>query len=193
MNGTENNICVDLTPTFNGKGITWEKLGIEGRLDFQGLHIHGDLIPNGETVTVGDTAFVFPRTDSPGNDHISCEGQLLELDTVRCRQAAFLGFCTWGNYKGQVIIRYADGMEEKKELALSDWIQPQKAVTGFFHDEPAFTFLYCHQNEIKIDRVHGFYVDRIELDVTREIQSIELPDNPNMYLFALTLEGAEVL
>ena len=36
-----------------------EKLGIEGRLDFQGLHIHGDLIPNGETVTVGDTAFAF--------------------------------------------------------------------------------------------------------------------------------------
>jgi hypothetical protein len=188
MYRTEKDQLIDLRPHFNGKGVTWKQLGIEGRLDYQGLHVHGEIIPNGETITAGTTEFAFPRTDSEENDHISCEGQLLELNADRpCLQAAFLGFCTWGNFKGPIKIRYTDGTEEKRELALSDWVQVQTSSKGFFSDELAFTFPYCNQEELKHDGVHGFYVDRIELDPGKIVQSLELPDNPNIYIFALTL------
>ena len=59
--------------------------------------------------------------------------------------------------------------------------------TGFFGEELAFIFPYCHENEIKQDRIHGFYVNRMSLYESKPLRSIELPDNPNMYLFALTL------
>jgi hypothetical protein len=192
MNRTEKNELVNLNSFFNGKGVTWEELGIEGRLDYQGLNIHGNIIPNGETITAGGTMFAFPRTDSEAPDHISCEGQLLELNASRAyHQAAFLGFCTWGHYKGHIMIRYADGSVEKQTLALSDWVQAQLGTNGFFQDELAFTFPYCHQENKKVDRVHGFFVDRIALDSSKAVSSIELPDNPNIYLFALTLVGSE--
>jgi len=190
MQETNSVICADLSAAFNGKGITWKRLGIEGRLDLQGLHIHGELVPNGETITAAGTAFAFPRTDVPGGcDHIYCEGQRLELNAGRCAEAAFLGFCTWGNFKGPLTVHYADGTEERKELALSDWIQPQKSKAGFFDDEIAFTFPYVHSDDVKMDLVHGFLVHKVALDGTRELASITLPDNPNMYVFALTLTG----
>jgi hypothetical protein len=191
MNRTGKDLLIDLSPYCNGKAVTWKHLDIEGRLDYHGLHIHGDIIPNGGAVTAGETDFAFPLTDSEADDHISCEG-LLELNADRpCREAAFLGFCTWGNFKGPVKIRYTDGTEERRELALSDWIQAVHGTKGFFKDELVFTFPYCHQGEMKHDQVHGFFVDRIELDPCRLVRSVELPDNPNMFIFALTLVGTD--
>ncbi|WP_239616501.1 hypothetical protein [Cohnella mopanensis] len=182
-------VCVDLSKLFNNKGVSWIGLGIAGSFDHSGISVPGEILPDGITVTWCDIPFQFPKTSSIENDHICCEEQTIEVDPNSYRQIYVAGFSLYGDYSDRVWIHYEDGSSEDKEFGLSDWYSRTEAGNGLKHSEQvAMMIPYYYENGIKIQAMRGIWIQRLLIDPNKKLHSIRLPDNPYMFIFAITAE-----
>ena len=183
-----NSYTVDLSMHFNNKGITNHDRTIQGKLDHSGLSLAGELLPNDEIKVVGGVAFRFARTDTHVDDHICCEQQRVELPCENASSISLLGFSLYGDYNSPMHIQYEDGVTEKCNLGLSDWFclsLPGNKLR--FGEEPGIFMDYHYYGDNKIQSERGIWLQHIALNNTKKVQHIELPDNPYMFVFAITV------
>jgi len=183
--------ALPLAPYFNGKAVSWPDLGIWGCMEHTFTSLPGPLLPNGETIECAGIPFHFPATDTPADDHISCEGQTLD---VRCdrpyRQLALIGVTTWGDYEDNVFFTYDNGgqtVRAKTRLGLSDLCKLWDYKQLSFGERIALRLPYYWRGDKPLEFPVGLWLQTLDLDPGALLQTIELPDNPYMYIFAITL------
>lgn len=181
-------IPIDLSIHLNNKGISWPTKRLWGQMDHSGISLPGELLPSGTTISLYDTSFFFPMTDTHSNDHIYCEGQTISVSKETfCSSIVFLGFSLYGDYSEEILLHYVDSTIDKATLGLSDWyclsIPGNRLVFG---EHAAFLLPYYYQQSTPLRSQRGIWIQRVPLNTNKALKAIELPDNPYMLIFSIT-------
>lgn len=177
-----------LEPYLNWKGITWKQKGIAGQLDPRASSIPGEVFPNDTWIHIRGVPFRIPKTDSERDDMISCEGQQIDFaGTTSVRSILLLGFSVFGDYSDAATLVYEDGTTAQQSLALTDWFQYTSDKTGLFGESAAIEIPYFLDGEEKAERPTAVWLQHIPANPASGLKRLRLPDNPFMFILALTL------
>jgi hypothetical protein len=121
-----------------------------------------------------------------GPNVITCKGQSIALaQSGHFSKLEMLATAVNGGQENQDFsVMYGDNSNSDDTLSLSDWAQPD-SYTG---EAVAMTMEYRIQSDgSKDDNAFYLYRYSINLDASKSLQSLKLPDNDNVKVFALTL------
>ncbi|WP_368936670.1 hypothetical protein [Bacillus sp. SH8-8] len=182
-------LLVDLNEYLNNKGVAWETLNINASLEHTGFSLPGELLPNNQKVILNGIPFKFPKTDSKSYDHIACEEQMIIIESKeKYRELNILGFSTRGNYSHNLLVKYKDKkMDEKIQFGLSGWTALARYGQLFFNESIGITIPFHRNKGIKNEYLSGIWIQTIYLNSAYLLESIQLPDNPYMHIFGITL------
>ncbi|NOU63231.1 hypothetical protein GC096_04110 [Paenibacillus sp. LMG 31461] len=183
---------IDLSTYFNNKGVSWLDPEIKAQFDHSGNSFPGELLPNHEEILISSIPFSFPKTNCVNFDHISCEGQsiLVGASNEGFESLYFLGCASWGDYKHSITINYIDNTSVNKELGFSNWNKYQDVK---FYGDPVFgeqiglIIPFTRKGTVRIDIKGGIWVQQILINKSKGVFSVDLPDNPYFFIFAMTL------
>jgi hypothetical protein len=132
---------------------------------------------------LSNTLFTF----GPANqlDAIGCAGQSISLSPGQYSTMMLMGTAVQGNQTSQTFtIHYTDGTSTPFVQSLSDWFTPQR----YAGEAEAVAMAYRNtSNGSKDNRTFSLYNYRFDLDVSKTVQSVSLPDNSNVVVLAATL------
>jgi hypothetical protein len=120
-----------------------------------------------------------------GNNIVSSQGQVVSLPTGKYASLWLLGAGIGGNQMAQEItVSYDDGTSEKLAQNFSDWYQPR----SFPGESRAVKMDYRNMaNGVRDDRVFYACSYGFDLNSTKTVRSLTLPNNPNVKIVAATL------
>ena len=119
-------------------------------------------------------------------DNISCDSQVIELNYAASK-LHILGFAYWGSTNEFIDIIYEDEVKRVK-VPFIDWVQPSKdnyETRSWFKDIK--TVMKVNSCGVLHHTVY-FHESTIELDSTKLIKQIVLPDNFLIHIFKITIE-----
>ena len=97
-----------------------------------------------------------------------------------------LGTGIQGNQTSQTFtVNYTDGTSSQFVQSFSDWFTPQKYPRRVWKALPWPTEIFS--NGTKDRRTFNLYAYRFVLNPTKVVESITLPNNPNVVVLAATL------
>jgi len=173
---------LDLSSSYNHKGVSWIDRGVRASINHIGESLAGELLPNGDVAIRGGIPFRFPATDGPELDMISLEGQRLELPEGRYERIAFVGFSTWGDFHDSLSVVYGDGTSEERPFGFNDW---QEFLNS--RDVPKVGMDYYRYLEERIERPTKLEILTVELDPERLARALLFPDNTYTYVLSISL------
>ncbi len=194
---------VDLTKYFNVIAATSDRRRSSG--DFDGLgntfpaeslppDLSGDSLevyPSGYYTTPAFSAglkqitFRYPPKSGGLAKALACRGQSIALSGGMAARLHILGAGTGAGLSGSVTVAFADGHTESHPLTMSSWLEAPShgEAEGFVAPH-----LHTPRGDNPSQPVHlHHYV--LPLSQPSEVTSILLPDNPEMKIFAITLES----
>lgn len=182
-------IPVPLDGVLNWKGVSWPALGIAGQIDPHGSSLPGELLPNNGLYVIRDIPFRIPRTDTEADDVISCEGQTIVLhNRCKAQSVLILGCSVFGDYMETLGLRYTEGGAfESSVFGLTDWFQYSPGKPPLFGEEEGIVMPYFLDDEGIAERPVALWIQRIPADPARSLYELQLPENPFMYIMAITL------
>lgn len=141
------------------------------------------------TKTPFEIKYMTEKTSSFEKDVIRCDGQNIQVPPNKYTKISFLGGCVWDYFCEYVILHYEDGTEERKQIFLYSFSEPNAK------DYVEFALNNCPCKDCKdvlpvLNRdMVGLTVYQFDLCVqsAEKIVSIILPENENMCIFAITL------
>ncbi len=147
-----------------------------------------ELPPAGQGCVVNGVPFLFPLVGDA--DNIRCRGQRVALPAGA--RPAWLSVLGAAERRAEDLLRlhYADGSARPQWLRLSDFWPDTPARFG---DSLAFRcgrMLYPRHEQPNM--APAIWQQRVPVTVPGELVPVELPDNPAMHVFALTLVTEEV-
>ncbi len=189
---------IDLSGFFNNDGISYDANRGDGDFDSWEKTFPAEELPESESIFEHEhVPFWFPdKSDGKGNNLALC-GNCVAVPP-RCYARIFvIGASENGSFKDTLTLHYADGIPEKRELALSEFF----CQDSFFNDAPALACSHYHtpEGDVSYFEIPGFrktrikphlWMQKIELNEQRGLRQIEFPDNPSMHIFCLTMQGA---
>lgn len=179
---------INLESYFNNKGVSWLEPKIFAQLEHSGASLAGELLPNNEEIIYNEILFNFPKTDTTENDHISCEGQIILVSSKKAyRTIAFLGLATWGDYCHGLGIRYKENIYEEVPFNISNACRLVLDKELMPNEYIGIEVPYHRRQDNKVEISMGLWVQRVNIDANKELLSVELPDNPYVHIFAITL------
>ncbi len=173
---------VDLSSAFNLNGIYTDGMTYSsGGLDGVGFSYSATLLTPSRVLS--NVLFDF----GPANqlDAVGCSGQTISLPEGQYSSLMLFGTGIQGNQSAQTfVVHYSDGTSAQFVQSFSDWFTPQ----GYPAESEGVAMAYRnYQDGTKDDRTFSVYSYRFGLNPARVIQSITLPDNPNVVVLAATL------
>ncbi|MFF3846396.1 SGNH/GDSL hydrolase family protein [Streptomyces sp. NPDC002328] len=157
-------------------------------LDGRGASLSaGDLAAAGWTpgraLTVQGARLTWPRRAAGAPDNVRAQGQAVRL-TGRGDALAFLATGTGGDAAGGAgTVGYADGSRSSYRLAVPDWRQGSLAAK-------AVALPHVNTRDGQLAEKARLYVTTVPLDRGREVAWVELPVDPELHVFALTVRAA---
>jgi len=128
--------------------------------------------------------FKFGDKKDGKDNNVECRGQVVRVPAGRYRKIYFLAAMHNGNQVHQITLNYKNHPSVKKPFGLSDWWMGN----AHFKEEVAFLFPYHHElGQKKRPRV-GLYVQTVESEPDKILESITFPINAKVHIFAVTLE-----
>ena len=179
--------CLPLNDHFDGTGLTARDGLAEGTLNIWGNSLPAEELPvPGSVVTVGGVPFLFPASNSARGDNLRCRSQRLLVPSGRWDWLHVL--CTAERRtEDPLLVEYAEGTTREQWLRVSDF-WPETPPR--FGELLAFR---CGQLNYPQHAQHGMipsiWAQRIPMTVPTGIRGVQLPENPAMHLFALTLQA----
>jgi alpha-mannosidase len=178
-------IPVDLSSAYNLTGIydDGSKFPATAGLDSGGFAFSEDLLGSEQ---VGD-GVVFKL--GPPNVPDVVTGRTISLPSEKSSSLKVLAVAVNGHQELQnFTVTYADGTSSTFTQSLSDWAYPG----NFSGESVAFSLPYRLTGDgSKDSRAFYAYAYSFGLDRNKVIQSVSLPSNPNVLIFALTLVPAK--
>lgn len=147
-----------------------------------------DLPAPGATSVVGGVPFRFPECASDGRDNVRCRGQRIEVPEGRWDWVHVLGAAE-RRTEDPLLLRYADGAVRPQWLRMSDfWPETEPR----FGELLAYRCAAMHYpRHIQRTTAPAIWAQRVPLSVPDGVVALELPDNPALHLFAITLQAGE--
>jgi hypothetical protein len=171
-------VPVSLTQSFNDQGIYPDGAQFSGGIDRDGFGCSSNLLAvqtwNGVSFQPG------------GSNVITCQGQTIALTQPgHFSKLKVLALAVNGAQENQnFIVTRADGSNQAFTQSLSDWAQPD----SYPGESTALTMEYRNQADgSKDENAFYIYTYSFDLDSTKTLQSLKLPDNNNVKVFAVAL------
>ncbi len=182
-------VCLDLKQHFNNKA--FDSMEPCHGADFTG---HGEFIladgfPEQTLWKTGDMAFQLAEVRKPEEDNISCTGQVVAFEPVRCGKISFLTAAEWGNYFEPVRLMNTGGEELEINLGVSDF-----AFATRYGEKTVWVGKSAGMSDGKVQIMQQeakLFLVTCDLGGICEISGIRLPDCSNIHIFAITLHGGE--
>lgn len=182
---------LDLTPYFNNDGISFDDNRGDG--DFAGLGVTypaEDLPPSNALVVCLGVPFRFPDKRDGRNNNISMEGQRISVSQARFANLFLLGAAEENSLEDVIRFVYVSGRQHETPLGLSSWRLRHDLKYGerVAIECRGYHFLThdVHTDLLGVD--YGIWLQTVAIDPTECLAAIELPDNPGMHVFAMTLQ-----
>ncbi len=181
-------VPISLDAHLNWKGVTWRELDIQGQVDPRGASIPGEVYPQEGSLNIGGIPFHIPASNSAREDMVSCEGQQIVCSKPgQYETLIVLGFSVFGDYSDFIGFSYENAISELKPLELTDWFQYYPNKSALFGEETAFEIPYFLDEAEEVARPVAVWLQRIPCNPALTLQQIRLPDNPFMFIVAMTL------
>ncbi|MDF2987307.1 MAG: hypothetical protein K0R50_2817 [Eubacterium sp.] len=140
--------------------------------------------PAGQVIKVNNMSFAFPEIKDDIPDNVMCQGQVIELPGTSCKGIMFLGCCEWGSCFDFGKLNFNDNESRDIQINFSDWaiatpvFDEYVAWRGPVYDKTVSNILHEKNNLFALFR---------PIHKNDQLQSITLPQCPNMHIFAVTL------
>lgn len=175
---------VSLSQYYNAQGIYPDgaQFSASGGADGDGFACSSNLL---STVQWNGAPFQL-GTEIAGPNVVTCHGQTISIaQPGHFSKLAMLGIAVNGAQADQnFTVTYTDNSTQSYTQSLSDWAQPddnQGELQAVFMD-------YRDQSDgTKDESSYYLYSYSFKLDPAKTVQSLKLPDNDNVKVFALTL------
>lgn len=175
--------AVDLAGEYNHDGTATVANPGEGNFDGLGWSYDGDLLPPAGPVTWGGVTYEAPDPTGTALNFVEARGQSLPLPEGPYGALRLVVTSHNGPVTTSLTVDYADGSSADAPITVGDWAGLTPAGATVVLDMP-----HRIQAGVGIDgpsvRLFGYL---IALDDTKEIDSLELPDDPRVEIYAITL------
>jgi len=175
-------VSVPLTQYFNDQGIYPDGVQFTNGID-------GDGFACSSNVLAGQTwngMPVLPGSDNGGTNDITCAGQTIALTQPgHFSRLEILALAVNGAQENQdFTVNYADGSNKTFTQSLSDWAGPD----SYPGESVAITMNYRNGSDgTKDDNAYYIFSYTFDLDSSKTLQGLKLPDNSNVKVFALAV------
>ncbi|MGP3925529.1 GH92 family glycosyl hydrolase [Streptomyces sp. 8N616] len=155
----------------------------QGNFDGLGWSYDGDLLPKAGPVTWGEVTYDAPDPSGTAANFVEARGQTLLLPDRAHSSLRLVAASHNGPVTTRLTVRYEDGSSAEVPLTVGDWAgsvpdgsstaleMPHRIKDGQGVDGPAV-------------RLFG---DTAELDASKTLRSVTLPDDPRVEVYAITL------
>lgn len=123
---------------------------------------------------------------------IKCNSQTIQIKQNNIRKIAIAGACMMFHYNEKIKLIYDDGTIEIKSIYLDDMLSASENFLKYLYGiqkeevEKSSHILWKGKNaENNIN--YYLYYDVVSIENTKKLESIQLPNNDLMYIFAITL------
>ena len=183
MPTTGSTIQVDLSGLYNVLGITNDGATFAGGLDGKGNALSENQV--GSSTTWGNVNFNFGPAGA--SNVISSTGQTIGLPNGSYSQVELLATAVNGSQVSQTFtVKYSDGTAANYVLNISDWAAPQ----GFGGESDVMgTFYRNKSNGGRGTGTFEVYGYSLPIDPSKTVESITLPNNPNVAVLAISAAG----
>ncbi len=179
---------VSLAPFYNATGITADGTSTpsNGGVDGGGYTYSANLLNDlgaGEDITVGSSNFHLGPVNAP--NVVYAAGQTIAFPNGFFNQLKILGTGVGGNQATQIFtVNYVDGSSQNVQQGFSDWF----AGPGHANESVAVEMSYRNGSDgTPSGGPLSLYLYTFELEPSKPIKSITLPNNRDVVLFSITL------
>jgi hypothetical protein len=180
---------VDLTATYNTLDIATDGNPFsadDGGLPNDGYAYSANLLAPARNLS--GVQFVFGPPDEL--DAVTGAGQSLPLPQGSFTALWLMATGVNGPQNSQILsVGYTDGTRAVFTQDFSDWYYPQQGDRGEI-DAVAMPYRTVSDGTLDSSGIPNLYAYRFPLDGTRTVQTLDLPQNPNLIVHAVTLTGA---
>jgi hypothetical protein len=175
---------VDLSSYFNRTGIVTDGHSFTGGgLDGQGHAASSQFLSS--PLTYGGASYTIGPANS--NDVVSAAGQVITLPTGYYSSLSFLATGVNGNQTSLTFtVTYTDGTHDTFTQSFSDWFTPQ----NYQGESVAVPMTYRDNSDGTVDKRNSnfnIYAYSFALNTGKQVQSITLPSDSNVEVFAIDL------
>ncbi len=175
---------VDLTSDFNLTGITADGAHFTGGIDGVGNALSANLL--GTSQVWNGVQFAIGAAGS--NNVIQSTGQTITLPAGQYTQLDLLATAVQGNQVSQqFVVHYSDGSSTTFTQSISDWYVSQKYAGESIVDRTAHRNTAGGGSDGRSFDVYGY---SFQLDPTKTVSSITLPDNKDVEVLAFSTVAA---
>jgi hypothetical protein len=137
-----------------------------------------------ERLNYFETPFEMPDRDENSYDTLCCEGQILQLPPRKYLSYNIIGNCNNGYFKEDLLFHTTSGNKFETELFIyRNW----RGARGFTLEREVKNLSLAFLTKTLGNCPLGVYRYSAEMPAEEEICAVELPFNPNMNIFAITL------
>ena len=182
---------LDLSPYFNQDAISYDEDRTDG--DFAGTrrtYPAEDLPSSNSIMKCDNVLFRFPDKRDGAKNIIALEGQRIQVPRLPYESLHLLGVSAGTSLEDTVRFLFADGVGEEAFLGLSAWRRGHDLKYGERVAIQCTGFHYPsrHVYTDKLDLIYGIWMQTVPVRSCKPLIAIELPDNSNMHVFAMTLQ-----
>jgi len=152
-----------------------------------------ELLPDfNKSVVLENVHFSLPEKSENNFDNVTCEEQIIDVPREIYTSIHVLGLCEYGNYCDNFRLNYSDGSMEYVSIFLKDWELGVRSWGIGFTPQITQKCRVVLETKNDHDETRYMYMCSSKLPPKSELlESIELPYNPYMHIFAITLESNE--
>lgn len=143
-----------------------------------------------EIISIDGIPYIFPDKSPDKYDNITCEEQKIIVPSGKYSTAYILGLCEWGDFSEKIKLQFDDNTSEEIEVFFLDW---WKAKWSWKYDINKDCEVALKAS-ISNSSIHYIYYNKCNIfNSDKILNSIELPYNPNMHIFGITLKYSTTL
>lgn len=183
-------LILDLTTVFNNDGISYDADRTDGNFNGSGwTYPAEDLPPSNSSMECKGVMFRFPSKKDGDDNNVVPEGQRIWVLQDLYDGLWLLGVSESGYLEDVMRFVFADGSKDEAFLGLSGWNKPYNLKygerVGILCSGYHFPSGHVYTDRVGVD--YGIWIQDISIRASRPLVAIELPDNPGMHIFAMTL------
>jgi len=188
LGSTGSGTPVDLSSDYNLIGIFTDGIGYStGGLDGVGYSYSANLL--GTSRVLSGVLFGLGPANLP--DAVAGSGQTISLPQGQYSALMMLATGVQGNQTSQgLTVNYSDGSSTHFVQSFSDWFTPQKYARELEGVAMAYR---NYKDGTKDKRTFNLYAYRFNLDATKDVQSVTLPNNVHVVVLAAAEPAVERL
>lgn len=178
--------CLDLSSYFNNKGITSESNMKEGMLSLGYSSFPEKGFPNKEVFYYKNVPFKLAKDSF--YDNVELSEQIIEFPQKQVESVYVLGVANNGDFFEKITFLCNGERVEDGDLHFTDFM----STYPVFNNELVYRADYLHTVTGKYTYVKPIlWYDAIHLQDKKNIDAIQVEDNPSMHIFAITLKLVE--